>query len=41
MQIYSFNTQPRNIWDDMRIRDYGDFNAREYMARLIKIIRDL
>ena len=36
MQIYSFNTQPRNIWDDMRIRDYGDFNAREYMARLSK-----
>ena len=36
MQVYSFNTQPRNIWDDMRIRDYGDFNAHEYMARLSK-----
>lgn len=34
MQVYSFNTQPRNIWDDMRIRNYGDFNAQEYMARL-------
>ena len=36
MQIYSFNTQPRNIWDNMRIRDYGDFNSHEYMARLSK-----
>ena len=34
MQVYSFNTQPRNIWDDMRTRNYGDLNSQEYITQL-------
>lgn len=36
MQVYSFNTQPRNIWDDIRTRDYGDLSAQDYITQLSK-----
>lgn len=34
MQVYSFNTRPRNIWDDIRTRDYGDLSAQDYITQL-------
>ena len=34
MQVYSFNTQPRNIWDDIQTRNYGDLNSQEYITQL-------
>lgn len=35
MEVYSFNTQPRNMFDDIPMRNYDGMSSSEYMESLV------